>query len=160
VSEDGALWSFENQQLVQRGSFEGARAVAVSPDGENVVLVGDNMIARSSDGGHTWTPIALPESIRFDDVRLDDDGNAVAVGSAGALARIDTNGRVAVQRLGSVDLHAVHIAGYRSDAEGHGFAAGEPGTIWMTRDGGKTWSAGPEVTEAVYGLDIIGTGHR
>jgi photosystem II stability/assembly factor-like uncharacterized protein len=158
--EEGALWSFENQQLVLRGTFEGARAVAVSPDGETAVLVGDSMIARSTDGGRSWTPVALSESIRFDDVRLDDDGDAVAVGSAGALARIGADGRVAVQRLGSVDLHAVHIGGYDSDAEGQGFAAGEPGTIWMTRDGGKTWSAGPEVTEAVYGLDIIGTGHR
>jgi photosystem II stability/assembly factor-like uncharacterized protein len=160
VSEEGALWSFEDQRLVNRGSFDGARAVAVSPDGETAVLVGDNMIARSSDGGRTWSPVALPESIRFDDVRLDDDGDAVAVGSAGALARIDADGRVAVQHLGSVDLHAVHIGGYDAEDEGHGFAAGEPGTVWMTRDGGKTWSAGPEVTEAVYGLDIIGTGHR
>jgi photosystem II stability/assembly factor-like uncharacterized protein len=160
VSEEGALWSFENQQLVNRGSFAGARAVAVSPDGGTAVLVGDNMIARSSDGGRTWSPVALPESIRFDDVRLDDNGDAVAVGSAGALARIDADGRVAVQRLGSVDLHAVHIGGYDDAEQAHGFAAGEPGKIWMTRDGGKTWSAGPEVTEAVYGLDIIGTGHR
>lgn len=160
VSEEGTLWSFEDQQLVSRGSFAGARAVAVSPDGQTVVLVGDNMIARSTDAGRSWSPVALPESIRFDDVRLDDDGNAVAVGSAGALARIGADGRVAVQHLGSADLHAVHIAEVGYDADGLGFAAGEPGQIWITRDGGATWTAGPAVTEAVYGLDMIGLGHR
>src|SRR6185503_19586804 len=136
VSEEGTLWSFENQQLVTRGSFAGARAVAVSPDGAVAVLVGDNMIARSTDAGHSWSQIAVPESIRFDDVRLDDDGNAVAVGSAGALARIDADGRVAVQHLGSADLHAVHISEVGYESDGLGFAAGEPGHVWITRDGG------------------------
>jgi photosystem II stability/assembly factor-like uncharacterized protein len=160
VSEEGTLWSLEDQQLVGRGTFAGARAVAVSPGGDIAVMVGDNMIARSTDGGRSWSSIALPESIRFDDVGLDDDGNAVAVGSAGALARIGADGRVAVQHLGSADLHAVHIAEVGYDADGLGFAAGEPGNVWITRDGGATWTAGPTVTEAVYGLDMIGLGHR
>lgn len=159
VAEDGALWSFEDNQLINRGSFAGARAVAVSPDGETAVLVGDNLVSRSTDAGRTWQPIAVPESVRFDDVRIDDEGNAVAVGTGGALARIGASG-VTVQHLGTTDLHSVHIAEVGEDSEGLGFAAGEPGRVWMTRDGGATWAAGPEVTEAVFSLDMIGYGHR
>ncbi len=159
VSEAGALWSFENNQLINRGSFAGARAVAVSPDGETAVLVGDNMISRSTDAGRTWQPLAAPEGVRFDDVRIDDEGNAVAVGTGGTLARIGTSG-VTVQHLGTTDLHSIHISEVGEDSEGLGFAAGEPGRVWMTRDGGATWTEGPELTETVFGLDMIGLGHR
>jgi photosystem II stability/assembly factor-like uncharacterized protein len=159
VSEGGALWSFEDNQLVSRGGFAGARAVAVSPDGEIAVMVGDNMAARSTDAGHTWQPVALPESVRLDDVRIDDDGNAVAVGTGGALAHISAGG-VTMQHLGTTDLHSVHISEVGEDNEGLGFAAGEPGRVWMTKDGGSTWTAGPEITEAVFSLDMIGNGHR
>jgi photosystem II stability/assembly factor-like uncharacterized protein len=159
VSEGGALWSFEDNQLVSRGSFAGARAIAVSPDGEIAVMVGDNMVSRSTDAGHTWQAVALPESVRLDDVRIDDDGNAVAVGTGGALARIGAAG-VTMQHLGTTDLHSVHISEVGEDSEGLGFAAGEPGRVWMTQDGGSTWTAGPEVTEAVFSLDMIGAGHR
>jgi photosystem II stability/assembly factor-like uncharacterized protein len=159
VSDGGALWSFEDNQLINRGNFAGARAVAVSPDGAIAVMVGDNMISRSTDGGHSWQPLALSESVRFDDVRIDDDGNAVAVGTGGALARIGASG-VTMQHLGTTDLHSVHISEVGEDNEGLGFAAGEPGRVWMTQDGGSTWTAGPEVTEAVFSLDMIGYGHR
>jgi photosystem II stability/assembly factor-like uncharacterized protein len=159
VSDGGALWSFEDNQLINRGSFAGARAIAVSPDGAIAVMVGDNMISRSTDAGHSWQPVALPESVRFDDVRIDDDGNAVAVGTGGALAHIGATG-VTMQHLGTADLHSVHISEVGEDSAGLGFAAGEPGRVWMTQDGGSTWTAGPEVTEAVFSVDMIGDGHR
>ena len=159
VSDGGALWSFEDNQLINRGNFAGARAIAVSPDGAIAVMVGDNMISRSTDAGHSWQPVALPESVRFDDVRIDDDGNAVAVGTGGALAHIGASG-VTMQHLGTTDLHSVHISEAGEDSAGLGFAAGEPGRVWMTQDGGSTWTAGPEVTEAVFSLDMIGAGHR
>ena len=69
VSDTGAVFAIENHQLVSRGSFAGARAVAISPDGDSAILVGDGLIARSSDGGQTWTPLAVSGHVRFDDVR-------------------------------------------------------------------------------------------
>jgi photosystem II stability/assembly factor-like uncharacterized protein len=159
VSEGGGLWRVEHQQLIASGTMAGARAVAVSPDGQTAVLVGDNLVARSSDGGLTWSPLALAESARFDGVRVDENGEAIAVGAAGALAHISAAGKVTVQHLGTTDLHAIHVSEAGEDDESIGFAAGEPGRVWLTRDGGTTWSPGPMVTQAVFGADVIGKGH-
>lgn len=160
LSEDGALWSFENNQLVNRGSFAGARAIAIAPDGESAILVGDHLIARSSDGGHSWAPLVSGDA-RFDDVRIDEDGDAVAVGSAGALAHISAAGQVSVQRIGTADLHTLHIAEADEDAgSAAGFTAGDGGQVFITVDGGLTWRAGPNVGRTVLGLDQIGVAHR
>jgi photosystem II stability/assembly factor-like uncharacterized protein len=159
VSEGGGLWRVENQQLVANGSMAGARAIAVTPDGVSAVVVGDNLIARSSDGGHTWSPLALAEGAQFDSVRIDGDGEAIAVGAAGALAHISAVGKVTIQHLGTADLHAIHISDDGDDSGAVGFAAGEPGRVWITHDGGVTWSPGPAMTQAVLGADIIGKGH-
>jgi photosystem II stability/assembly factor-like uncharacterized protein len=158
VSDTGAVFSIEHGQLVSRGSFTGARAVAISPDGDSAVVVGDHLIARSSDGGQTWTPLSVTgnvrfDDVRFDDVRIDETGEALAVGSGGTVAHIAPGGAVTLQQIGVADLHAVHIA----DADG--FAAGDSGRVFLTRDGGATWSPGPTVNGTVLGLDMIGAGH-
>jgi len=160
VSEDGALWSYSNQQLVKLGSFPGARAVAIAADGQDALLVGDNLLARSHDAGHTWTPLASPEQVRYDDVRLDDEGRGVAVGSGGALAHISPTGEAVIQHLGTADLHTVHLAEPDENTDAVGFAAGEAGAVWMSRDGGTTWIQGPNAGRTVLGVDQIGDGHR
>src|SRR6185295_16141692 len=104
VSEDGGLWSFENQQLVRRTTIAGARAVSVSPDGQTAIVVGDNLISRSTDAGRTWSPLsssASSESVRYDDVRLDASGQAIAVGAGGAVAHIEIDNQVVMQHLGT-----------------------------------------------------------
>jgi len=159
VSDTGAVFSIEHNQLVSRGSFAGARAVAISPDGDSAVLVGDHLIARSSDGGQTWTPIPVTGNVRFDDVRIDETGEALAVGSGGTVAHILPGGAVTLQQLGPADLHAVHIADSDDGPEAVGFAAGEGGQVFITRDSGTTWSPGPTVNGTVLGLDMIGAGH-
>jgi photosystem II stability/assembly factor-like uncharacterized protein len=160
LSEEGTLWSYENGQLVSRGSFAGARTVAIAPDGERAILVGDHMIARSDDGGRSWTPLASGD-VRFDDVRLGEEGDAIAVGSAGAIAHISAAGEVALQRVGTADLHTLHIA-EPDEGEGSaaGFTAGDGGQVLITVDGGSTWRAGPNVGRTVLGLDQIGALHR
>lgn len=159
VSDTGEVFAIENHQLVSRGSFAGARAVAVSPDGDSAIVVGDHLIARSSDGGRTWTPLALPGSVRLDDVRIDETGAALAVGTSGTIAHIAPGGAVTLQQVGAADLHAVHIADRDDGAEAIGFAAGDSGRVFITRDSGNTWTAGPTVNGTVLGVDIIGAGH-
>jgi photosystem II stability/assembly factor-like uncharacterized protein len=159
VSDTGELLAIENHQLVSRGSFAGARAIAVSPDGDSAIVVGDHLIAQSSDGGRTWTPVALDGNLRFDDVRIDETGAALAVGTSGTIAHITPGGAVTLQQVGVADLHAVHIADGDDGAEDVGFTAGDSGRVFITRDGGNTWSPGPTVNGTVLGLDMIGAGH-
>ena len=159
VSDTGAVFAIENHQLVSRGSFAGARAVAISPDGDSAIVVGDHLITRSSDGGRTWTPVAVGGNVRLDDVRIDESGEALAVGSGGTIAHITPGGAVTLQQVGPSDLHAVHIADDDDGAEGVGFAAGDNGRVFITRNGGSTWIPGPTVNGTVLGLDMIGAGH-
>lgn len=159
VSEDGTLFTFSNNQLVNRGSFAGARAVAVSPDGQTAMLVGDHMISRSIDGGRSWSPLAGGDA-RFDDVRIDEAGQAVAVGSGGAIAHISEAGEVTLQHVGTADLHTIHLAEVEDEDSAPGFTAGEGGQVFITRDGGRTWTSGPNVGRTVFSLDQIGSGHR
>jgi photosystem II stability/assembly factor-like uncharacterized protein len=160
IGEDGALFALEDNQLVGRGSFAGARAIAVSPDGRNAIMAGDQLLSRSSDGGRTWSPLANTGGIRFDDVRLDEAGQAIAVGSGGAIARISEAGDVTVQRVGTADLHTVHLAETEDPDTAAGYAAGDGGRVLITLDGGKTWRDGPSVGRTVLGSDQIGEGHR
>jgi photosystem II stability/assembly factor-like uncharacterized protein len=160
VSEDGALFSVENNQLIGRGSFAGARAIAVSPDGRSAILVGDHLISRSSDGGRSWSPLASNGGVRLDDVRLDESGAAIAVGAGGAVAHISAAGDVTLQRIGTQDLHTIHLSEAEESDSAPGFTAGDGGQVFITLDGGQTWSAGPRVGGTVLGLDQIGDGHR
>jgi photosystem II stability/assembly factor-like uncharacterized protein len=160
VSDDGAVWSFEHQQLVKRTTLTGARAIAVSPDGQIAVAVGDNLIARSTDAGQTWAPLTASEAARYNDVRVDANGQAVAVGAAGAIAHIAFDGSVVMQHIGTAELNTVHIAEIDEDYESVGFTAGEGGQIWITRDGGWSWIEGPNAGQTVFSVDEIGDGHR
>lgn len=162
VAEDGSLWSYEGGQLVQRGSFAGARAVAVTPDGQTAVLVGNHLISRSADGGRTWSAASGADSAAYsyDDVRISDEGEALAVGTAGAVAHIPATGTASVQLLGTADLHTIHLAEPDEHASSVGYTAGEGGQVWITKDGGSTWAKGPNAGQTVLGVDEIGEGHR
>lgn len=165
VSADGGVWAYEDDRLVRRATIEGADAVAVSSDGATALVVGDGL-ARSRDGGRTWQPLDVDPSLRFTDVRLGDDGEGYAVGAGGAMARIDVDGRVLIQRLGAADLHALYmpVAGWGADAqarpEAAGYAAGDGGQIWITRDLGWTWDVGPNVGGTILAVDELGDAHR
>lgn len=159
LSEDGLLFAVEGNQLAPRGSFAGARALAISPDGATAIVVGDRMISRSSDGGLSWQPLAGAGDVRFDAVRIGEDGEALAVGSGGTLAHISAGGQIALQQLGTADLHAIHLAETDDPATAAGFAAGDQGRVFITLDGGRTWRDGPNVGGTVLGADMIGEGH-
>ena len=158
LGTDGSLWSYGGGALVQRAALPGMHGIAVSPDGALAMAVGTG-ISRSNDGGRTWTALAVDPTLTFDDVRIAEDGSAVAVGAAGAIANIDEAGAVSVQHVGATNLHTVHIADPDS-TDAVGYAAGDAGQVLVTLDSGHTWTVGPNVGRTVYGLDEIGFGHR
>lgn len=158
VSADGGIWAYADGALVRRATVAGARGIAVSPDGQSAIAVGDGVM-RSADGGVTWTAVAAADGRVLEDVRIDDDGTAVAVGAAGVVARIDADGRVLTQQLGDRDLRALHLPPTIS-YDHVGYAAGDGGQIWLTTDAGWTWTAGPTVGKTVLGVDQIGFGHN
>lgn len=158
IDEDGTVWSYTNGALAVRAQVEGATSIAVAPDGQLAIAAGRGL-SRSTDAGATWTALEVDPSIVFEDVRFDRRGDAVAVGSGGAIARIDVDGRVLLQRVGTADLKTLHVAP-TDDYTGIGYASGVGGQIWITYDAGWTWDAGPSVGGTVLAVDEIGEGHR
>ena len=154
LSDDGGFWVSDSVSLVQRATLEGARAIHQTPDGDLVMTAGAG-IMRSSDAGTTWQALAVDPSIVFDDIRVNEDGSAVAVGAGGAIANIDSDGRVSVQYVGDADLHTIHI-----HHDSMGYAGGDAGQVLITEDFGRTWRIGPNVERTVRGVDEIGFNHR
>ncbi len=154
LADDGGLWAYAAGALTQRSTIEGARAVHQTPDGEIVMTAGAG-IARSLDGGVTWSALDVDPSLVFDDIRVNLDGSAVAVGAHGAIANVATDGTVSVQYVGDAGLHTIHI----HDDE-IGYAGGDDGQVLVTEDGGLSWRIGPNVERTVHGVDGIGFNHR
>ena len=154
LAEDGGLWSYDQGTLTQRSTIEGARAVHQTPDGTIVMTAGAG-IARSLDGGVTWRALDVDPAIVFDDLRVNLDGTAVAVGANGMIANVALNGAVTLQQVGDLSLHTIHI----HDDE-MGYAGGDDGQVLITEDLGATWRIGPNVGRTVRGVDGIGFNHR
>jgi photosystem II stability/assembly factor-like uncharacterized protein len=154
ISEDGGFWEYEDGTLTRRTTLPGARAIHQTPQGD-VVMTAGRGILRSTNGGATWQPLAVDPSIVFDDLRVNEDGSAVAVGENGAIANVDVHGGVTLQYVGTSSLHAIHV-----HHDTTGYAAGDGGTVLVTDDAGLTWRVGPNVGRTVRGVDEIGFGHR
>ncbi|HEY5949032.1 MAG TPA: hypothetical protein VIV40_26250 [Kofleriaceae bacterium] len=154
LSEGGGLWSYDANTLTQRTTIEGARAVHQTPDGMVVMTAGAG-ISRSLDGGATWGALTVDPSIVFDDLRVNEDGTAIAVGADGAIANVALDGTVTLQYVGDKTLHTIHI----HDDE-IGYAGGDDGQVLITEDAGLTWRIGPNVGRTVRGVDGIGFNHR
>ena len=154
LADDGGVWSYDRGTLALRSTVPGARAIHQTPDGEIVMTAGAG-IARSLDGGVTWRALAVDPSIVFDDLRVNLDGTAVAVGANGAIANVALDGAVTVQYAGDKTLHTIHI-----HADEMGYAGGDGGQVLVTEDSGLTWRIGPNVERTVRGVDGIGFNHR
>jgi photosystem II stability/assembly factor-like uncharacterized protein len=154
LSEDGGLWQFDNDVLVRRTTLDGARAVHQSTAGDIVMAAGSG-IYRSTNGGATFQPLTVDPGLVFDDIRVNADGTAVAVGEYGVIANIDAHGAVSIQYAGDKSLHTLHI-----HHDTTGYTAGDDGQVLITDDLGLTWRVGPNVGRTVRGVDEIGFGHR
>ncbi len=154
LAEDGGLWSYDAGVLTKRTTIDGARAVHQTPDGEIVMTAGRG-ISRSLDGGATWTALDVDAAIEFDDIRVTEEGTAVAVGADGAIANVALDGTVTLHHVGDKTLHTIHIHG-----DEMGYAGGDDGQVLITDDAGLTWRIGPNVGRTVRGVDGIGFNHR
>jgi photosystem II stability/assembly factor-like uncharacterized protein len=154
LAGDGGLWTYDAGVLDRRTTVSGGRAVHQSVAGDIVVVAGRG-IQRSLNAGATFQPLAVDPDIVWNDVRVNGDGSAVAVGDAGAIANIDAAGTVSVQYFGDASLYTLH-----THHNAVGYAAGEQGVVLITEDIGKTWRLGPNVGRTVLGVDEVGFGHR
>lgn len=154
LAEDGGLWSYDLETLSHRTTIAGARAVHQTPDGEIVMTAGTG-ISRSIDGGMTWRALDVDPTIVFDDIRVIEDGTAVAVGANGTIANIALDGAVTLQNVGTANLRTIYIHG-----DEMGYAGGDAGQVLITEDAGLTWRIGPNVGRTVRGVDGIGFNHR
>jgi len=154
LADDGGLWKYDAGTLTLQTTLPGARAVNQSATGQLVMTAGTGIL-RSIDGGTTFDALTVDPSVVFDDIRINDDGSAVAVGANGAIANIDASGAVSLQYVGTSTLHTLHVG-----EEAVGYAAGEDGQVLITHDAGLTWQIGPNVGRTVLGVDDIGFGHR
>jgi photosystem II stability/assembly factor-like uncharacterized protein len=160
VDDNGGVWSYDatTGALARSTAIAGARAVALSPEGDIAVLAGAGLW-QSYDAGRSWSPMATDPSLMFDDVSVDDEGGGMAVGTAGAIASFDLAGHVTVQHVGTASLHTLHLAD-PNDTSRVGYAAGDNGAVFITQDSGATWTPGTNVGKTVFGVDVIGFGHR
>lgn len=154
LSDDGGLYRYDAGVLERRTTLPGARAVHQSSAGDIVMTAGSG-IYRSINGGATFQPLSVDSSLIFEDIRVNGDGTAVAVGEHGVIANIDANGSVAIQYVGDKSLRTLHI-----HHDTTGYAAGDDGQVLITEDMGLTWRRGPNVGRTVRGVDEIGFGHR
>lgn len=99
-------------------------------DSQHAIVVGEfGFIARTQDGGRTWTTVRSPLSITYTAVALSGD-HAVAVGLNGAAVFIPKVGEPSVIATGS-DAHLFDVA---LDASGNGFAVGAGSAFKVSGD--------------------------
>lgn len=138
VGRGGAVVRSDDDGLgfatVELGVTEDLHAVWL--DGQRGVIVGDDQIAWSSDGGDGWALATLPAGgAALRGVAADDDV-LWAVGLAGVIVRSDDGGAswsTIASPVGE-DLWAIGHAGI--DAEAGLFAVGDGGTILRLETGG------------------------
>lgn len=132
---NGVSWS--TKTVANWPTTKALRAIAFS--GTTGWAVGDGLgIARSLDGGATWSTFRAPSastSALRSVAGLGDSGTAVAVGDSGRIESIGPSGSYAKPSSTSSRLYGVTF----SDAS-HGWAVGDLATIVRTTNGGSTWT--------------------
>ncbi|CAG8863337.1 Ycf48-like protein [Pseudomonas fluorescens] len=117
--------------------FDGdAYGVAIA-DAQHAVVVGEERILRTQDGGMHWKRVPYPlKDIALQDVQFVDAQTGWAVGSGGTLLRSGDQGRTWHKVQAS--LAAAHLMGLDFSDPQHGCVAGGY-RVWCTADGGGHW---------------------
>jgi len=150
VSSDGTVWRSDDEAplaLVATFDTQTPSAISVAGTTDVAVVVGaEGFVARTDDGGATWSAVSVPTIRDLWAVRVSHDGDElVAVGDAGVVVRVDDAGATAEELLDpALSLRAVHIHG-----EGAGHTVGDAGTALVTADFGASWEP------IVLGVDTV-----
>lgn len=157
TASDGAVWRADTGAaavVVAQFDAQSPAALAMAHVPDTAVIVGAaGFMARTDDGGTTWSMIAVPTTRDLWATRISADGDAiVAVGEAGVVVRVDDGGANAQEYLDpALSLRAVHM-----HAAGLGHAVGDAGTALITRDFGGSWDPlALDVATALRGVDDI-----
>lgn len=157
AAADGSIWRADGDSLLTslaRFDDQPLASLALAGSADVAVVVGAlGFMARTDDGGATWSPVALPTVRDLWAVRIAHDGDAViAVGEAGVMVRVDESGAVAEELLDpALSLRAVHMHG-----EGTGQTVGDAGIAMLTTDFGASWDPiALDVETALRGVDDI-----
>lgn len=156
----GETWQRVNGQGEASDDF---RALSVHfLDADEGVLVGHHgAIRRSADGGVSWPPADVPETLggaRLASVTFADATHGWIVGENGMLLASDDAGHSWSQRkrLGTADLGAVaFVDRWNGWIVGYDSSSGVS-TVWRTRDAGAQWDREASIEgEALRGLFFI-----
>jgi len=114
-------------------------------------------VIKSSDNGKTWSMSHPQEDLAWNDVMVAPDGTVWVVGEFGRMQRSRDDG-ASWQEIEAPTSGSSLMAIAFSDAQ-HGLAAGLSGVVVYTTDGGDSWTAIENVTEAHF-FDIEWDGQR
>jgi photosystem II stability/assembly factor-like uncharacterized protein len=128
---------------VELGTTRDLWAVAI--DGEDGVILGDNALFRTDDGGSSWHDESL-EGARLRTAAIAATADVWAVGDFGLIEHFDGDGWGLVD-VGTTD-DLVAVAFYDAD---HGLIGSES-ALWATTDGGETWLPATPTGEGLTGL--------
>lgn len=100
----------------------------------NAIMVGQNMIVSTMDGGNSWMPQFVGPVLH--DIVMVDTQNAWAVGDGGAIMHTTDGGMSWTDQVSGFNgsLYDAHF-----DNAQEGWAVGSKGAILHTTDGGITW---------------------
>lgn len=101
------------------------------------VIVGENLIIRTSDGGSTWTEVLQKFDIRFLDVVFWSNGHGVVVGENGVIFTSSDFGKSWEQRASGTQNSLRSVA---KTASTQLVAVGQNGEILQSFNSGTTWS--------------------
>ncbi len=137
------------------GSLTDVRRIGGDLLATGITTDGRGVIARSTDGGGTWTtPVWTAQGLEAIDV-APDGRSVLAVGRGGLALRSDDGGLTwAASDTGEYDLADVTLA-----SSGEAWAVGFYGTIARSLDGGASWSRVPSgVTAMLFEAEADPTG--
>jgi len=106
-------------------------------DAQHAVVVGEERILRTEDGGQHWQRVPIPAGkVALQDVQFVDTQTGWAVGSGATLLRSNDQGR----SWHKVDapIRDAHLMGLDFSDPRHGCVAGGY-QVWCTEDGGGQW---------------------